>query len=298
MGNGCTDKKSNINFKSYSKRASAAIIHLCLLIPWYSTIKGAKHSTEPTRITLMMLLLRMVLRACKKCLLLLLLVFSSALIVILPMALLFVPVAAASPTSAAWVFDPVKKIQNDYRALTRRVTARQILLPPNSDTACLELKRSILRRLEDKKADDETPPEYIVDVFEDAAKKFSRDETTRDRGGLIGALVPQGTCRSAILDKACFEVPLGSLQGPIESEFGIHLLLVTERTNCPKLDGRNTQLVPTKASPAYGELVPSSGTTRSESQVTPSFLLEQAGFWAATIVAGGLVAELAARITG
>ena len=132
--------------------------------------------------------------------------------------------ATTRATTTAWI-NPVQKIQNDYRALTRRVTARQILLPPNSDAACLELKRSILRRLEaseEQVHNNNKPPEFIVDVFEDAAKKFSRDDTTNYRGGLIGELVPQGTCRSPILDKACFEVPLGSLQGPIESEFGIH----------------------------------------------------------------------------
>ncbi|CAB9496427.1 expressed unknown protein [Seminavis robusta] len=190
--------------------------------------------------------------------------------------------------------NPLEKIQNDYRALTRRVTARHILLPPNSEDACNQLKLSILKKMDNNNNND-SEEAFIVDVFADAAQKFSRDETTNYRGGLIGELVPQGTCRSAILDRKCFEVPLGSLQGPIESEFGIHLLLVTERTNCPKLDGRKTRLVPSKGS-GYGVLVPSSVAAKEESQVTSDFLLGQAAFWAFAVIAGGLLAELVANI--
>jgi len=50
-------------------------------------------------------------------------------------------------------------------------------------------------------------------------------------GSLLGTLVPQGYCRAQELDKACFEVPLGEISGPVESEYGYHLVLVTERTN-------------------------------------------------------------------
>jgi PPIC-type PPIASE domain len=189
--------------------------------------------------------------------------------------------------SHAWT-NPLQKIQNDYRALTRRVTARHILLPPNSDDAILELKRSIMRRIDAQE-------EFVVDVFEDAAKKFSRDDTTNYRGGLLGELLPQGACQSAILDRKCFEVPLGSLQGPIESEFGLHLLLVTERTNCPKLDGKDTKLVPCPES-GYGKLVPSSSDSKEVSQVTPAFLVQQAAFWTFVVFAGGILAEITARI--
>lgn len=206
---------------------------------------------------------------------------------------LFLLLLVSAPTVAVAWTNPLRKIQNDYRALTRRVTARHILLPPKSDDACLQLKRSMMRRIENTNDNDEEL--FVVQVFEDAAKKFSRDDTTNFRGGLLGELLPQGSCRSAILDRKCFEVPLGSLQGPIESEFGVHLLLVTERTNCPKLDGRETRLVPSPGS-GYGQLVPSSLNSKEESQVTPSFLLGQAGFWVFVLLAGGLVAELAAKL--
>lgn len=132
-------------------------------------------------------------------------------------------------SSSALLLEPLQRIQRDYQALTRRVTARHILLP-SSDELCLILKQKI-----------RNSDQYIVDAFEEAAKRYSQDETTNFRGGLLGELVPQGYCRSAKLDQACFEVRLGIVEGPIETEFGTHLLLVTERTNCPKLDGMQTK---------------------------------------------------------
>jgi len=207
--------------------------------------------------------------------------------------------------TAVQAFNPIRKIQNDYRALTRRVTARQILLPPNSEEALQRLKLSILRRVETplpKEENDGGPEEFefIVTVFEEAAKKYSRDDTTSPRGALIGELVPQGTCRSAIIDAACFRVPLGAVYGPMESEFGLHLLLVSERLNCPKLDGTKTKLIPPRPgdTTGYGHLVPSSATTLQESQVTPSFLVRQVAFWVFVLLSGGILAELAAKVGG
>ena len=45
-------------------------------------------------------------------------------------------------------------------------------------------------------------------------------------------LVPQGYCRAKELDRACFEV----------SDYGFHLLLVVERTNCRQIDGGCTKI--------------------------------------------------------
>jgi len=61
-------------------------------------------------------------------------------------------------------------------------------------------------------------PAYIADAFLAAAKKYSCDEGTAYEGGLLGTLVPQGYCQAPELDRACFEVPLGEICGPIESE--------------------------------------------------------------------------------
>ena len=199
-------------------------------------------------------------------------------------ALLAIPLLFSGYCSA-FLGSMTDKIGKDFRALTQRVTSRHILLPRNTDLA-LALKQKIRNQTQIEGEDT-----YVVDTFELAAQKYSRDNTTNFRGGLIGELVPQGYCMSPELDKACFEVRLGVVEGPIETEFGYHLLLVSERINCPKLDGPNTKLVP---GPNGGTLVPSRQRSPAEKA---KFVFDQVVFWIFGIFAGGLVAEGAARLT-
>jgi len=179
--------------------------------------------------------------------------------------------------------NPIDRIKKDYLALTRRVTARHILLP--SDELCFTLKQRIRNQVVDKNR-------FVVDVFEQAARKWSRDETTNYRGGLLGELVPQGYCRSAELDRACFQVRLGEIEGPIESEYGYHIVLVTERTNCPRLDGSKTKMIRNLETnePMFirGEQV---------GAPTTKMITDGAGYFVFTLFAGGILAELAAALT-
>ncbi|KAL3942794.1 MAG: hypothetical protein SGBAC_003070 [Bacillariaceae sp.] len=187
-------------------------------------------------------------------------------------------------TSAqALVGGAFQKIQKDFQALTRRVTARHILV--SNEEVALALKRKIREQTIAKEA-------FVATVFEEAAKKYSQDETTSFRGGLLGELVPQGYCRSEELEEACFQVPLGLLEGPIQTDYGYHILLVTERTNCPKLDGSQTKLVQKDSKDIFGTLEAS----EQVGKVTPQFLLYQALFWILVIFAGGLAAELAEKV--
>mmetsp|Transcript_15966 Transcript_15966/g.36540 ORF Transcript_15966/g.36540 Transcript_15966/m.36540 type:complete len:218 (+) Transcript_15966:308-961(+) len=179
-------------------------------------------------------------------------------------------------------------IARDFNALTRKVTAHHILLP-KSDEVALSLKQSIRNKVNPPKGSDKEPI-YIVDAFSAAAERYSRDEETAVRGGLLGTLAPQGYCRAKELDAACFQVPLGEVCGPIESEYGYHLLLVTERTNCPKLDGQNTRI-----SRALDESVLLEGSNIQESRQVGMVLFQQVGFWLGASFAGGIVAELAAK---
>jgi len=140
-----------------------------------------------------------------------------------------------------------------------------------------------------------------VDAFSNAAKKYSQDNDTKDNGGLLGKLVAQGYCRAQELDRACFELPLGEVVGPIESDFGYHLLLIEERTNCPKLDGKYTRIVrggkdgtdvifmgPRKGS---GDNNMNMGNVNDVASVAA----QQVGFWIGVSFLGGIVAELAAK---
>lgn len=193
-------------------------------------------------------------------------------------------VSSHSFSEPAFIENAWRKVTKDLAALTRRVTARHILVA-NEDVA-LALKRKIRNQSIEKN-------EFVVDVFEQAAQKYSQDKTTNQRGGLVGTLVPQGYCRSAILDEACFQVPLGSLEGPVQSEVGYHLVLVTERTNCPKLDGECTKLIQTTSEDVFGTRV----SSEQVGQVNVGELIvNQAGFWFFTLLAGGFVAELAEKI--
>ena len=71
----------------------------------------------------------------------------------------------------------------------------------------------------------------------------SLDNITNHNGGLIDEMLPHGACqRPPELDEACFEVPLGHVAGPIETDYVYHLLLVEERTNCGKLDGLHSKI--------------------------------------------------------
>ena len=199
----------------------------------------------------------------------------------------------ASVRLTAFAFpNPIKIIDRDFKALTRKVTARHILLP-KSDQVALSLKQKIRNKVNPAKTS-EKDPLYIVDAFSAAAEKYSRDEETGSNGGLLGTLVPQGYCRAPELDKACFEVPLGEISGPIESDYGYHLILVTERTNCPKLDGEFNRI--TKGGGKNGaETVFMRDSSIGGNDPIILLAFQQIGFWIAVGFSGGIVAEIAAR---
>ena len=200
------------------------------------------------------------------------------------MPLLLLLLAMAQLTAHAFVDDAFRKVQKDFLSLTRRVTAHHILLP--SDEVASALKTKIRSECIDKER-------YVMDVFEEAAKKYSRDDTTNERGGKIGDLVPMGHCRSPELDKLCFDVPLGEVTGPHRTEYGYHLLLVSERTNCPQLDGNESKMMQTRGDDVFGTLVQG---TQVGSVNMPEIMINQLGFWIGVAFAGGVVAELAQKL--
>jgi len=200
--------------------------------------------------------------------------------------------------SALALPSPLDIIQRDYQALTRRVSARHILLPKSTDAA-IALKQNIRNRIyatDDNEGNDNKS--YIEDAFAEAAVKFSKDYETSNNGGLLGTLVPQGYCRAKELDRACFEVPLGEVCGPIESEYGYHLLLVTERTNCPKLDGGYTRIVRGGKNNKLAILTGPREGSKSMQEDVAEFALSQVGYWIFVSLAGGILAEVAAKAAG
>lgn len=87
------------------------------------------------------------------------------------------------PVANAFIEGAFKRVEKDFLSLTRRVTARHILV--SDEKVAKVLKQKIRDECIDKEL-------WVIDAFEEAAKKYSRDETTNFRGGLIGELVPQG----------------------------------------------------------------------------------------------------------
>lgn len=88
-------------------------------------------------------------------------------------------------------------------------TARHILV--NSEEKALELKQQILDGAD----------------FADVAKANSQCPSSRSGGDLgqfgPGMMVPE-------FDKVCFSADVGSLEGPVKTQFGYHLIEVTDRT--------------------------------------------------------------------
>ena len=187
----------------------------------------------------------------------------------------------------------LQQVQRDWAALNMRSTTRHIMLPLSEDgrTDCLKLKLA-LRKATEKGI-------FIVDAFAASAVDYSRDADTAANGGLLGDLLPQGAVRSPALDRACFTCPLGRVAGPIESEFGWHLILVCERTGC-RFDEGMTRCVAEPLPDGEGVrsvVCPSESPTnmpKEFSETAPGIVL----LWGAVAISGGLLAEVAALLTG
>jgi len=197
-------------------------------------------------------------------------------------------VASMLPTSNAYIQN---RIERDFLALTRKVTARHILLPKSREVA-LALKQNIRNKVSPPRGSDRQP-KYIVDVFSAAAKKFSLDDETATHGGLLGTLAPQGYCRFKQLDEACFEVDLGEICGPVESDYGYHLLLVQERTNCEKIDGRYTRII--RGADGMSKVFVEDACQEGGEQKMTQLIAQQMGFWSGVSIAGGVLAQVTAN---
>lgn len=88
-------------------------------------------------------------------------------------------------------------------------TARHILV--ETEEQALELKQQILDGAD----------------FADIAQQFSQCPSKASGGDLgqfgPGMMVPE-------FDKVCFSADIGSIEGPIRTQFGYHLVQVTDRT--------------------------------------------------------------------
>ena len=102
-----------------------------------------------------------------------------------------------------------------------------------------------------------------------------------------------GHCRSIELDRHQFSVSLGQIVGPLETEDGYHLLLVSERTNCQMLDGDNTHMRQSRENDVFGTLYEGEQVGKVD---LPQIIADQAQFWTLSTVAAGAVAELSQKL--
>ncbi|HSX42354.1 MAG TPA: peptidylprolyl isomerase [Candidatus Saccharimonadales bacterium] len=68
--------------------------------------------------------------------------------------------------------------------------------------------------------------------FADAAKQFSQDAQTKDKGGDLG-IWAKGELAAQIaqnFEDAAFSLPVNQLSDPIQTKFGYHIIQVTEKT--------------------------------------------------------------------
>ncbi|WP_420810706.1 peptidylprolyl isomerase [Desulfovibrio ferrophilus] len=87
-------------------------------------------------------------------------------------------------------------------------SAKHILV--ETEEACLDLKKQIEEGTS----------------FDDAAKQNSKCPSGQ-RGGDLGQFQPG--MMVAEFDKVCFTEEVGKVHGPIQTQFGYHLILITER---------------------------------------------------------------------
>ena len=177
------------------------------------------------------------------------------------------------------------QIRRDWAALNMRSTTRHLMRPlsPAGREECLAIETELL-------AEDA----FVVDAFAAACEKHSTDVETSVRGGLLGEMLPQGRVRSAVLDKACFTAPLGRVAGPLESEYGWHLVLVESRVGC-RFDDGMSKVVPQRAldGRVTSALVPADPADTA-SVAYPIF--SAATLTAVALTLGSAVAELAGLV--
>lgn len=71
-------------------------------------------------------------------------------------------------------------------------------------------------------------------TFAEAALQFSIDSSSAANGGELGSIIRGQTVPE--FEEAILSAPIGELYGPVQSEFGYHLIIVEERTEIDSLE--------------------------------------------------------------
>jgi len=112
-----------------------------------------------------------------------------------------------------------KLLHEAYDRMKENVRIEHILIscPAGSDTTAPFSKiDSIYHLIEGKKAN-----------FEDMARQFSDDKGTRENGGDVGYFTALQTVYS--IENVAYSTPVGKISKPFKSQFGYHIVKVTDR---------------------------------------------------------------------
>ena len=207
---------------------------------------------------------------------------------------------------------PLEILRRDWVALNMRSTSRHLMRPatPLGASECLKLKVEIQQAAQNGS-------EFVVDAFARCAAEHSIDEDTRGAGGLLGTRIQQGeirsrrssSCPAPELDRAAFEVPIGKVYGPFQSDYGYHLFLVEERIGYKRQDGEMTRVVAepfAPGDPRVRSVLAKPDTSEEGLLVLPNGVFITDGKQKATdfvvsflavMVAGQLIAALAGQLS-
>ena len=102
-----------------------------------------------------------------------------------------------------------------FTNMKKEASAKHILMKGPGATAKLELLKAELLKAPDVSA-----------AFSELAQKVSECPSAT-RGGNLGTFKPGMMVKE--FDKVCFEEEVGKVHGPVETQFGAHLILITRR---------------------------------------------------------------------
>lgn len=116
----------------------------------------------------------------------------------------------------------VERFYDANVAAFERPTSRDVRVILNEDEAEVEKAKSELEGVSPEDG------EAFEDAWRSAARKYSQDQASKDRGGLLeGVVEGQGDPQ---LDEEVFAAPEGELVGPFETDRGFYLIQVVEVT--------------------------------------------------------------------
>jgi len=131
------------------------------------------------------------------------------------------------------LFDGISKAFNnkDFKSQDQRVRASHILIKGEDSDEVLTTVRNLLGEIQSRVVGGEGD-ESLPQVFAELARRQSQC-SSKDQGGDLGLFGKGKMVKEFDLaifpDDKSLEPPIGTVVGPVVTDFGIHIILVTDR---------------------------------------------------------------------